>query len=201
MQDSTRKRFGEAVRKARKDMFLSQRELADQLEGVKLDPTAITRIETGSRDVKLGEAVELCRVLNIWLEDAVSYDEDPVTRFNGYVDILRRSLLMSRRSIVRGVIAMDMAMNVPIGEEDDRRILAAHQAGGFPELWEKVLRSTRDSWGRSDADGLYLEKAYYDEVDERIKRLAVSLPADGVLKSEREMFPDESSDGEHSDDA
>lgn len=185
-----RHKFGEAVREARTQKQWSQRELADKLVGVKLDPTAITRIENGSRDVKLAEAVVLCQTLDIWIEDAVSFDHDPLERFDEYIGIVRRALLMSRKSMVKALIAVDMAMDVPLGEDDDHRILAAHEAETFAELWEKVLRSTRESWGREDSDGRVLERPYMDEVDERLKRLLVSLPGDGILKSEEDFYPE-----------
>lgn len=196
MHDHTRATFGKAVRKAREDKSWSQRELADKMQRAKLDPTAITRIENGSRDVKLGEAVELCEVLDIWIEDAVAWEHDPERRFGEYVTLMRRALLMSRKSMVQALIAVDMAMNVPLGDDDDERILATYGAKDFPELWELVLRTTRESWGTTDVDGRYLVRQYGDEVDKRLKELLVSLPADGILQSEREMFGDNR--GEHS---
>lgn len=201
MQDAIKENFGEAVRKARAGKFWSQRELADRLH-VKLDPTAITRIENGSRDVKLSEAVDLCRVLDIWIEDAVTAPHDPVTRFNEYVDLMRRSLLMSRKSIVKALIAVDMAVNVPVSEDDDARILASYGAKNYVELWQSVIANTRASWGQMDLDGESLTRPYLDEIDRKLKELLISLPADGVLVSEEEWLPARGSEnGEHPEDA
>ena len=50
--------FGDNVRRARAIKGWSQRRLAEALDvrGVKLDPSAVTRIERGVREVKLREA-------------------------------------------------------------------------------------------------------------------------------------------------
>lgn len=65
------KTFGVRVRKARTDRKWSQRTLAEELDklGVKLDPSAVTRIERGSREVKLREAAAIATVLAVPLQD------------------------------------------------------------------------------------------------------------------------------------
>lgn len=65
------KTFGVRVRKARDDRKWSQRKLAEELDrlGVKLDPSAVTRIERGTREVKLREAAAIAAALAVPLED------------------------------------------------------------------------------------------------------------------------------------
>ena len=57
--------FGQNVRAARARKGWSQRELAEALDerGLKLDPSAVTRIERGTREVKLREAVAMAECL------------------------------------------------------------------------------------------------------------------------------------------
>lgn len=65
------KTFGVRVRKARNDRKWSQRTLAEELDklGVKLDPSAVTRIERGTREVKLREAAAIATALAVPLQD------------------------------------------------------------------------------------------------------------------------------------
>lgn len=62
--------FGRNMRDARIRKSWSQRELAEALtaRGLKLDPSAVTRIERGVRDVKLREAVAIAGCLDIDIE-------------------------------------------------------------------------------------------------------------------------------------
>ncbi|HEU5473608.1 MAG TPA: hypothetical protein VFV67_23420 [Actinophytocola sp.] len=72
--------FGLAMRAARKRLRISQTALAHELErryGIKLDGTAITRIERrihgneGARAIRLGEAVAIATILELSLDDLV----------------------------------------------------------------------------------------------------------------------------------
>lgn len=70
--------FGHYMRGSRMMLGWSQRELADHLEveaGVKLDPSAITRIEAGARSVSLKQAFAISYVLDEMGLD-VMLDED-----------------------------------------------------------------------------------------------------------------------------
>lgn len=63
--DEIERSFADRVRELRFSSLMSQVELAERLEryGIKLDGTAITRIERGTRSVKLAEAVALAHAL------------------------------------------------------------------------------------------------------------------------------------------
>ena len=63
--------FGEHLRQARVKKGWSQRRLAEALDsrGLKLDPSAVTRIERGSRDVKLREAAVVAECLEVDLQE------------------------------------------------------------------------------------------------------------------------------------
>lgn len=65
------KSFGVRVKEARDKRKWSQRKLAEELAvlGVKLDPSAVTRIERGSREVKLREAAAIAAALAVPLQD------------------------------------------------------------------------------------------------------------------------------------
>lgn len=71
--------FGKRIQEARADLEISQRELAERLaeRGLKLDPSAITRIEKGTRPVRVEEAVALAAVLDTRVSELL--DEDWLT--------------------------------------------------------------------------------------------------------------------------
>ncbi len=65
--------FGIRVRQRRYELGLTQRDLAERM---RLDPSAISRIEDGSRAVPVGEVVQLVAALDTDL--SVLFDRPPV---------------------------------------------------------------------------------------------------------------------------
>lgn len=65
------KMFGQWMRHHRKELGLSQAALAGQ---VGVDPTAITRMETGGRSIRLSEAVKIVGVLGESIDGMVGLD-------------------------------------------------------------------------------------------------------------------------------
>lgn len=66
--------FGDNVRRARAVKGWSQRRLAEALDirGVKLDPSAVTRIERGAREVKLREAAAIAQCLGVDIQELIT---------------------------------------------------------------------------------------------------------------------------------
>ena len=76
-------RFAEAMRDARTKKGWSQRKLAEELEaasGLKLDPSAMTRMENNQRDLKLDEAVAIARVLDIPIATVLNGKQEQLVR-------------------------------------------------------------------------------------------------------------------------
>lgn len=66
--------LADRIRRARETAGMTQPQLAERLyqqSGIKLDPTAITRMERGNRTIRLNEAVHLAAILDIKLLDLV----------------------------------------------------------------------------------------------------------------------------------
>ncbi|MEB3031774.1 helix-turn-helix domain-containing protein [[Mycobacterium] nativiensis] len=78
--------FGRRLRCERGNRNLSQRKLADELMrfGVKLDPSAIARIESGAREVKLREAAAIARAMHMIVDDLVpsNREDEAFERFD-----------------------------------------------------------------------------------------------------------------------
>ncbi|WP_157923453.1 helix-turn-helix domain-containing protein [Mycolicibacterium peregrinum] len=66
--------FGERVRETRLAKKWSQKQLAEKLD---LDASAISRLEQGTRAIRLGEAALIARVLDVDLDFLVYGDLDP----------------------------------------------------------------------------------------------------------------------------
>ena len=75
-QDGQNNICGAQIAQLRKEMKLSQRQLADalQLAGLDVDKNAIQRIEAGKRFVTDIELVYLAKVLNTDLETLLNYE-------------------------------------------------------------------------------------------------------------------------------
>src|SRR5512143_50681 len=103
------KQFGDLMREMRERKGWSQRQLAEMLYTVelRLDPSAITRIERGTRDVKLAEAIAIASVLEFALE-AISFSPEEHFRMREYSEVTmavraRKALLDAIRHIDRWV--------------------------------------------------------------------------------------------------
>lgn len=84
--------FGTRVRQFRERLGLTQAVLAQRLTaaGLKLDHSAVARLEKGKRAIRLDEAVTLANVLNSTVNEmiAVASLEEEVRRLQAYRDDL-----------------------------------------------------------------------------------------------------------------
>jgi transcriptional regulator with XRE-family HTH domain len=108
--------FGKRVRAQREGAGLTQRELSEILAelGVKLDTSAITRIENGSREPRLKEAAAIAYALGISLTALLQTDEGPMSAlFSAYtaMDIAAQEL---DRTAERAYSALDAFQSVII---------------------------------------------------------------------------------------
>lgn len=92
--------FGEALKTARIERGLSQRALAERLQnlGVGLDQAAITRMETGQREPKLGEALQIADFLGIDV-NSISYGPDNKLTNAGYLDLIEHTYFQARQAL------------------------------------------------------------------------------------------------------
>ena len=91
-------RLGEWVRSRRKELGLTQAELADRMRerGVTIDATGITRIEKGTRTLRIDEAQTLAQSLWTTFSEIVDAVEAPPTIEADLMNALRH-----RREVVR----------------------------------------------------------------------------------------------------
>jgi transcriptional regulator with XRE-family HTH domain len=177
------KRFGDLVREKREEKEWSQRRLAELLEeaGVRLDPSAITRIERGTRDVKLREADAIASVLGFDLgrslrQIALSTDQ----QFRMGVAALELSANRARKRLVEVLDQVDQ-ITVKLDPETEERLM---KEGGFSErvdLYASFVRRTH--WQQAHTTD------YYDEADRELKQAIVDAVVNQILvKAPDEIF-------------
>lgn len=174
--------FGQAVALARQERGWSQRQLASELQafGLRLDPSAVTRIETGARAVRLHEAVALSDALDLSLDVAARwFPDDEAVQFAAYERMVKRCVLRARRELVRALRFSDAAVNVLVG--DDQRVLAERGVSSFVELWDNVASAMERSWSFPDPVIGEMFSTAGDELDAEVAhRIASAVVADIV---------------------
>jgi transcriptional regulator with XRE-family HTH domain len=151
------KRFGDLMRAAREEKDWSQRRLAELLEeaGVRLDPSAITRIERGSRDVKLRE-------------DEIAYSQ--TQRFRIEVAAFVHAAIQARRAVTGALSLLGQLVAVRF---DRDTILSETGGDGLPEFFASAVRGSPD-WERCWA-------AYMGKEECEILEAALHAITDDVL--------------------
>ncbi|MEC4763352.1 helix-turn-helix domain-containing protein [Mycobacterium sherrisii] len=126
------KTFGVRVKKAREERKWSQRKLAEELDplGVKLDPSAVTRIERGSREVKLREAAAIAAALGVPLQDlAPPPSSTPREQFLSCIGSAGEQGLAARQALASMAMYYAMALHLVTHDPDLLPELAAELTG------------------------------------------------------------------------
>ncbi|CPR83082.1 prophage regulatory ptotein [Mycobacteroides abscessus subsp. abscessus] len=89
--------FGERVRDFRIERGWTQRQLAERLS---LDASAVSRLEQGTRAIRLGEAAQIAEVLGIDFADLVFGDLDPVSELQDLRNAADSHMRITRRAAV-----------------------------------------------------------------------------------------------------
>lgn len=113
--------FGEAMREARAHLGISQRKLAELLEdlGMKIDPSAITRIEKGQREPKFTEAVAISDVLGIQLGN---FSYSPTAIFQSHMAAATVNMSEARRAIISAGRSINRAVE-SLSDEAEQQLL------------------------------------------------------------------------------
>lgn len=107
--------FGDRVRDAREALKWSQRKLAEELDkiGVKLDPSAVTRIERGTREVKLREAAAVAAVLKVPIQDLAPPPAlSPLAQFESCLELGSEQGGVARQALASMSVFYAMAIHL-----------------------------------------------------------------------------------------
>ncbi|MCX8495953.1 MAG: helix-turn-helix transcriptional regulator [Akkermansiaceae bacterium] len=94
--------FAANLRRARTDRGLTQAQLAEGMAsaGFKWHPPTVYKVENGERQIQLGEALELARILDVTLEDMATLEDEAQERLEIW-DAYRRASEMARTLVER----------------------------------------------------------------------------------------------------
>ncbi|MEN4399366.1 helix-turn-helix transcriptional regulator [Mycolicibacterium senegalense] len=181
------KQFGDLMREHREHRRWSQRRLADLLEqvGLRLDPSAITRIERGTRDVKLAEAIVIANVLEFGL-DSIAFS--PEAQFAMDESALTAAAIQARKSLLNAIRQVDRMAN---RTDPDIEQLLIKQRGlaDVVDLYTWLIeRSSAFKWGgslgHSEGDNF---AEYHNDADRRVKQRIVDAVIANILVSESDL--------------
>lgn len=124
-------RFGAACRSARLRLDYTQSAVVSLLKahGIDLQPTALTRIESGRRDIKYSEALALSQVLGVPIEAPRDADQD----------VLGRLLSRARNSVVEHGAKLESA-TAKLQEAIDQAALLEELHDGAEAHYEDARR-------------------------------------------------------------
>lgn len=173
--------FGLQVREARSDMGMSQRLLASRMGslGFKLDPSAITRIESGKREVKLAEAVALKEILGLNL-DALSADR--AAPFRSRVARWKKAMMDARESLVEAMDAFDTA-HAALTDDLAADLLATSPVDSVADYFAVTTNSVK-AWSESPLANV---STHSDELSHELKLKVIEAVSYGTLLSEAEV--------------
>lgn len=189
--------LGENVRRARERLEMTQKDLADALSGLgwDIDATAVTRIEKGTRAVRVNQLYVLAQALETrpaaLLRDEVAKTED---RYRW----VRENLLSSRRDLVRALNSMG-TLQRQIEKPGSKAVFeraglgAVHDVGVLKYVEQVLVPAVRPQ------ERVHLPARRASEHGAMIQRVADALVAD--IFDVVHPGPEVISDGEHREEA
>ncbi|GAA4176348.1 hypothetical protein GCM10022287_23380 [Gryllotalpicola koreensis] len=143
------------MREARQEFGWSQQKLADRLadSGLKLDPTAITRIEKGQRSVRLSEAVTIAAELGIDLNELIKTVENPTQVLAQARESANKAMRDARYALQAMVFEFnDIALMLE--DQDEMLEILRAESGGIvnsastylPWVAERIAAISSDGW-------------------------------------------------------
>jgi transcriptional regulator with XRE-family HTH domain len=186
-KSAVNKQFGDLMREQREHRRWSQRRLADLLEqvGLRLDPSAITRIERGTRDVKLTEAIVIANVLEFDL-DSIAFS--PEAQFGMDESALVASMIQARKALLNAIRQVDRIAN-RTDPDTEQLLIEKRGLADVADLYTWLMgMSSAFKWGGSlgFAEGDNFTE-YHNEADRKIKQRIVDAVTDSILISEDEL--------------
>ena len=185
LNDEVSSTFAERAKAARLRAGLTQQQLSDRLRNeseVLLDTSAITRIEAGQREPRLGEALAIARVLEFGLNNLV-----PRADLDFYMSDVERLMDESRAALVKMLRSVDPVVDFVRRNPDclgDDRL-----EDRFREVFEWFhQRVSHEDFGHEDQQPLNFAITT-NRTDEKLKRQLLRAVSEGILVRPDEIQP------------
>jgi transcriptional regulator with XRE-family HTH domain len=170
--------FAERAKGARLRSGLTQQQLCQRLAeetGVDLDTSAITRIEAGQREPRLGEALAIARVLGFGLNNLV-----PRADLDFYLSDVERLMKESRAALIRMVKSVDPVIEFVRANPSslgDKRL---------DDRFRETIGYFEKSASRDELENVAITT---NRTDEKLKRQLLRAVADGILVRTEDIEP------------
>jgi transcriptional regulator with XRE-family HTH domain len=150
--------FAGRVRERRDFLGMSQAELARGLGmlGVTLDATAITRLEKGDKRVRLDEAVAICLILGLDLQEVIAPHPGDLTEQLDRADIAEANAEYAVNFWTRELEAART-------RAADLRALVTQQNAGKQRMRQEIAERAQNALEAGDYDALYGEGMWTTE--------------------------------------
>lgn len=185
---SVNKRFGDVVKASREARGWSQRQLAEMLRAVdlKLDPSAITRIERGNRDVKLAEAIAIASVLEF---DVLDLHHSPEGEFEMREFAQVQMMVDARKALLVALRHIDRWVNHTDPDTEDR-LIERRSLKNHVDLYTYRFSQSPAFMrnGKLLPDNAANFAVYVNGQDRRVKQAIVDAVINGILISEDELL-------------
>jgi transcriptional regulator with XRE-family HTH domain len=185
LNDEVSSNFAERAKAARLRAGLTQQQLSDRLRTeahVVLDTSAITRIEAGQREPRLGEALAIARVLEFGLNNLVARED-----LDFYLSDVDRLMDESRAALVRMLRAVDPVVDFV------RRNPDSLGDDSLDDRFRRVVewfhrRVSHEDFVPGDEPATNIAVAR-GRTDERLKRQLLRAVIEGILVKADEIQP------------
>lgn len=141
--------FGARIKRAREEQGLTQRQLSEILEQdhrIKLDSSAITRIENGTREPRIREALAIADVLGFPLTYGGLHDDfGGEAQFASAEARLKRQMVLARQRILSACVEVHIAFDGIFGDEEERDILR-RRGVTTPLEWAESIANEMRVW-------------------------------------------------------
>jgi transcriptional regulator with XRE-family HTH domain len=177
-EDEVTATFAERAKAARLRSGLTQQQLSDRLRdetGVGLDTSAITRIEAGQREPRLGEALAIARVLSFGLNNLV-----PRADLDFYLSDVERLMNESRAALIRMVKSVDPVLEFVRANPSslgDKRL---------DDRFRETIGYFEQSASRDELRNIAITT---NRTDEKLKRQLLRAVGDGILVRTEDIEP------------
>ena len=181
LNDQVSRTFAERAKAARLRAGLTQQQLCNRLEEeaeVELDTSAITRIEAGQREPRLGEALAIARVLGFPLDNLV-----PGAELDFYMSDVKRLMDESRAALVKMLQSVDPVVDFvrrnPDCLGDDR----------LENRFRQVVEPFQQRGLSDDHEDQQSFAVFTNRTDEKLKRQLLRAVSEGILVRADELQP------------
>lgn len=177
--------FAERAKASRLRAGLTQQQLSDRLHreaNVSLDTSAITRIEAGQREPRLGEALALAKVLEFGLDDLA-----PQSDLDSYLSDVHQLMEESRAALVKMVRSADPVVDFV------RRNPDCLGDDCVEDLFSRIIERFQQHTPPQDFESADLQAGNFaittNRKDERLKRQLLRAVSDAILVRADELQP------------